>query len=107
MLEIGIQYYINTSPCYHSCHNDIDNDGTTIKLVVNKSYYCSVTLVISRQTIKTFHFMISFHSIRNEVECNLNFCGFVIFENKLKPQSAPILDTLRLAAIRTVMITGM
>lgn len=43
---------------------------------------------------------------REEVENNLEFLGFIIFENKLKDATAGTLETLREAAIRTIMCTG-
>ena len=44
---------------------------------------------------------------RNEVESNLTFLGFIIFENKLKPRTTSALATLRNANIRQIMCTGM
>ncbi|ODV58141.1 putative acid anhydride hydrolase ASCRUDRAFT_22644, partial [Ascoidea rubescens DSM 1968] len=44
---------------------------------------------------------------RREVESNLNFLGFIIFENKLKSQTTPTLHELnQVANIRTIMCTG-
>eukprot|EP00842_Homolaphlyctis_polyrhiza_P005078 jgi/Hompol1/5571/HPOL_000423-RA len=43
---------------------------------------------------------------RNSVECDLQFLGFIVFENKLKPGTFPVVDTLRKAKIRQVMCTG-
>ncbi|XP_056421374.1 probable cation-transporting ATPase 13A4 isoform X2 [Hyla sarda] len=43
---------------------------------------------------------------REEVESNLAFLGFLIMENKLKPETKPVLQELMEAKIRTVMITG-
>ena len=43
---------------------------------------------------------------RHEAESNLDFLGFIIFENKLKPSTAGIIDELNKAEIRTVMCTG-
>ncbi|KAK3181097.1 hypothetical protein K4F52_007638 [Lecanicillium sp. MT-2017a] len=43
---------------------------------------------------------------RTEVEHDLVFVGFIIFENKLKPSTAPILKELAASNIRTVMVTG-
>lgn len=43
---------------------------------------------------------------REEVESNLEFLGFIIFENKLKTTTSATLDTLRDANIRTIMCTG-
>ncbi|XP_043214514.1 polyamine-transporting ATPase 13A3-like isoform X1 [Amphibalanus amphitrite] len=43
---------------------------------------------------------------REEVECQLTFLGLLVFENRLKPQSRPVLQELYNADIRTVMVTG-
>jgi cation-transporting ATPase 13A3/4/5 len=43
---------------------------------------------------------------RAEVESNLDFVGFIIFENKLKPSTAGVLKELRDSNIGTVMVTG-
>lgn len=43
---------------------------------------------------------------RQEVECNLTFLGFIIFENKLKTRTVSALTTLRNANIRQIMCTG-
>ncbi|KAG5440200.1 hypothetical protein PCANB_001769 [Pneumocystis canis] len=43
---------------------------------------------------------------REEIEKNLLFIGFIIFENKLKPSSSKIINILNNADIRCVMCTG-
>lgn len=43
---------------------------------------------------------------REEAESGLDFIGFIIFENKLKPSTAGVLDELTEAGIRKVMCTG-
>ncbi|KAA8911088.1 P-type ATPase-like protein [Sphaerosporella brunnea] len=43
---------------------------------------------------------------REDAESGLNFAGFIIFENKLKESTTPVIEELRRAAIRTVMCTG-
>ncbi|WPG97456.1 putative cation-transporting atpase [Acrodontium crateriforme] len=43
---------------------------------------------------------------REEAESNLEFVGFIIFENKLKDRTSDIIEELRDANIRTVMCTG-
>lgn len=43
---------------------------------------------------------------REEAESELEFLGFIIFENKLKPSTAGIITELANANIRTVMCTG-
>ena len=43
---------------------------------------------------------------REEAESNLDFVGFIVFENKLKETTTGIIEELRDADIRTVMCTG-
>ncbi|KAM6453284.1 polyamine-transporting ATPase 13A3-like isoform 2-T4 [Liasis olivaceus] len=46
------------------------------------------------------------HVSRDAIECNMDFLGFVMLQNKLKPDTGPILAELRQACIRSVMVTG-
>lgn len=43
---------------------------------------------------------------RMETEASLDFIGFIIFENKLKPTTAAVLKELTDANIKSVMVTG-
>ncbi|KAG0200869.1 hypothetical protein BGX28_006180 [Mortierella sp. GBA30] len=43
---------------------------------------------------------------REQAESELTFLGFIVFENKLKPTTAPIVATLSNARIRQIMCTG-
>jgi cation-transporting ATPase 13A2 len=43
---------------------------------------------------------------REEAESQLDFLGFIIFENKLKPTTTGVLEELGEASIRKVMCTG-
>ncbi|KAL2114590.1 hypothetical protein VUR80DRAFT_4573 [Thermomyces stellatus] len=43
---------------------------------------------------------------REDAESGLDFVGFIIFENKLKPTTADVLSEIREAEIGTVMVTG-
>uniref|UniRef100_A0A8C5WFV6 Cation-transporting ATPase n=1 Tax=Leptobrachium leishanense TaxID=445787 RepID=A0A8C5WFV6_9ANUR len=43
---------------------------------------------------------------RDDVESDLTFLGLLIMENKLKPETKPVLEELNAANIRSVMITG-
>lgn len=43
---------------------------------------------------------------RNLLESELEFAGFLVFQNKLKYETAPTINTLRSVDIRTVMVTG-
>ena len=43
---------------------------------------------------------------RDEVESDLDFVGFIIFENKLKPTTEAVLKELRQSNIGSIMVTG-
>ncbi|KAJ5179631.1 hypothetical protein N7492_002841 [Penicillium capsulatum] len=43
---------------------------------------------------------------RAEAESNLEFLGFIIFENKLKPSTSRVISELNHAGIRNIMCTG-
>lgn len=43
---------------------------------------------------------------RADAECDLEFVGFIIFENKLKPSSAGVISELGQAGIRNIICTG-
>ncbi|XP_067658645.1 polyamine-transporting ATPase 13A3-like [Haliotis asinina] len=43
---------------------------------------------------------------REQVEKDLNFLGLLVMENCLKPETTPVIRTLREAAIRNIMVTG-
>ncbi|KAF3031721.1 hypothetical protein E8E11_001650 [Didymella keratinophila] len=43
---------------------------------------------------------------REEAESDLEFIGFIVFENKLKDSTAPVIEELERANIRKVMCTG-
>lgn len=53
---------------------------------------------------------ISWHKIqqyqRDQAECELNFLGFIVMKNVLKPETTPIIQQLYKAKIRVVMVTG-
>ncbi|XP_053314975.1 probable cation-transporting ATPase 13A5 [Spea bombifrons] len=46
------------------------------------------------------------HLQREDMECDLTFLGFLIMENRLKPETSAVLQELTTANIRTVMVTG-
>jgi cation-transporting ATPase 13A2 len=43
---------------------------------------------------------------REKVETDLVFIGLIIMENRLKPQTTPVINRLKAANIRTIMCTG-
>jgi len=44
---------------------------------------------------------------RVEVEKDMNFLGLLVMKNQVKPESAEVIRTLKLARLRPVMVTGM
>jgi magnesium-transporting ATPase (P-type) len=48
----------------------------------------------------------SSHDNRDQAESNLRFLGLIIFENKLKPGTAPAIQALQSAHFACRMITG-
>lgn len=50
--------------------------------------------------------MFYFFCSRGHVESNLTFLGLLVLQNALKMETAPVIQTLHDAAIRTVMVTG-
>ncbi|KAG9493978.1 hypothetical protein GDO78_001703 [Eleutherodactylus coqui] len=53
---------------------------------------------------------ISWHKVQNisrdAIENNMTFLGLIIMQNKLKPETPAVLEDLRIANIRMVMVTG-
>ena len=43
---------------------------------------------------------------RDELESDLTFLGLLVFENKLKPETCGIINKLKKAGLRTMMLTG-
>jgi cation-transporting ATPase 13A2 len=40
------------------------------------------------------------------MEIDLEFAGFLVMQNSLKPATIPVIEELTAASVRTVMITG-
>ncbi|KAF9921400.1 hypothetical protein FBU30_008602 [Linnemannia zychae] len=58
------------------------------------------------KSLPTLNFVRAQRMKREAAESDLTFLGFIVFENKLKPTTAPIIATLGNAQIRQVMCTG-
>jgi cation-transporting P-type ATPase 13A2 len=43
---------------------------------------------------------------RENIESDLDFYGFLIMQNMIKPETTPIINELQNAGLRTVMVTG-
>ncbi|KAG0036369.1 hypothetical protein BGZ82_004307 [Podila clonocystis] len=56
--------------------------------------------------VPTLNFLRAQRVKREQIESELTFLGFIVFENKLKPTTASVITTLSNAHIRQVMCTG-
>ncbi|KAI5285610.1 hypothetical protein KEM54_000434 [Ascosphaera aggregata] len=63
-------------------------------------------IALASKTIKKYNMLKVLKSTRPEMECDLEFLGFIVFENKLKPITADVIRELNEAKIRNVMCTG-
>ena len=43
---------------------------------------------------------------RSEVEKDLEFLGLIVFENRIKKETKPVIEQLHNAKMRTIMVTG-
>ncbi|CDW53226.1 cation transporting ATPase 13A3 [Trichuris trichiura] len=43
---------------------------------------------------------------REQVECEMDFLGLLVMDNRLKPETQPVINALKKANIRSVMVTG-
>lgn len=48
----------------------------------------------------------SFLAFRDQIETKMEFLGLIIMQNKIKKETAGVLQELRQANIRTLMVTG-
>ena len=72
--------------------------------ITKKGY--RVIAIAYKELSKKLHWHKIQHFERNQIECELNFLGFIVMKNLLKPETAPVIQKLYNAHIRTVMITG-
>lgn len=62
-------------------------------------------LALSTRALNTNYKKVS-TGTRDDFEHSLTFIGFLIMENRLKPITTSIIDTLQEAHIKTIMVTG-
>ena len=43
---------------------------------------------------------------RDKIESNLQFIGFIKFKNNLKPTSTEVIEQLKIANLKPIMVTG-
>ncbi|ORX77383.1 hypothetical protein BCR32DRAFT_295634 [Anaeromyces robustus] len=71
--------------------------------LVNKGYR---VIAVGYKTMDNIKYHKLMKMKREEVECDLEFLGFVIFENPLKPGTTKTINALNEATIRSLMCTG-
>ena len=64
------------------------------------------SFVLSVCSLSSILFNNTNNECRDEAEMDLNFLGFIVLQNKLKPETPPIITELKAASVRPVMITG-
>lgn len=62
-------------------------------------------LAVARR-ILDINFVKAQRAMREELELDMEFLGLVVLENRLKPETTPVITQLKDAALRTVMVTG-
>ena len=65
-----------------------------------------VIALAGRELARTWTYARLQRAQRDQLECDLTFLGMLVMENRLKPQTSAVIDTLRHARLRTLMITG-
>ena len=63
-------------------------------------------IAMARRRLENISWLKLMRMKRDDIENNLDFLGFIVFENKLKPGSSPVIQHLRKANIRQIMCTG-
>ncbi|KAF9915959.1 hypothetical protein BX616_004966 [Lobosporangium transversale] len=63
-------------------------------------------IACATKSMPTLNFIRAQRVKREQMESELTFLGFIVFENKLKPTTASVITTLTNACIRQVMCTG-
>ncbi|CEF71586.1 Cation-transporting P-type ATPase family and Cation-transporting P-type ATPase, N-terminal domain and Neurotransmitter-gated ion-channel transmembrane domain and Cation-transporting P-type ATPase, C-terminal domain and Neurotransmitter-gated ion-channel ligand-binding domain and Cation-transporting P-type ATPase, subfamily V and P-type ATPase, A domain and HAD-like domain and P-type ATPase, cytoplasmic domain N-containing protein [Strongyloides ratti] len=105
--ETEIHFYTKGSPEIISSlciPESIPNDFTDIVKEYTKKGYRLIA--VAYKDLSHVNFTKALKISRNEIENNLKMLGIIVMENKIKPQSLPVIDELNKAGIRTLMITG-
>jgi cation-transporting ATPase 13A3/4/5 len=79
------------------------NFNLKLHKLVNKGFR---VIAVGYKTIENVKFHKLMKMKREEIECDLEFLGFIIFENPLKPGTKNTIEALNEANIRSLMCTG-
>ena len=85
--------YIPVPSDFNSVLQEYTSEGYRVIALANKS--------LNRMTYAKVQ-----RIVREAVETDLTFLGFVILENRLKPETMPVISALNAASIKIVMVTG-
>ncbi|XP_071805048.1 polyamine-transporting ATPase 13A3-like [Asterias amurensis] len=103
-----MQLYIKGSPELVASLSKMDTVPSDFQEQLN-SYTQDGFRVLALAT-KQLDSKLSWHKLqqlnRDQVERDLTFVGLLIMQNKMKPETKPVIDELMNASIRTVMVTG-
>ncbi|KAJ3072573.1 hypothetical protein HDU98_003347 [Podochytrium sp. JEL0797] len=77
--------------------------GQLLRRYAHHGYH---VIAISTKTITNISWLRLMRMRRQDVERDLQFLGFLVFENKLKPVTEYVVSTLHAAKIRQIMCTG-
>ena len=83
-----------------------NRDECSMHVYACDKWYCSIIHGNLGHLVHVHLVSIFSTFLRDVVERDLQFCGLLVMENKIKPQTAPVINELSTANIRTVMITG-
>lgn len=62
--------------------------------------------ITATQKFLLYLLAVFFVTVRDVIENNMDFLGLIIMQNKMKEETASVLERLRQADIRTLMVTG-
>lgn len=63
-------------------------------------------IALAEKPLKSMTYRKVISLTRDQAECDLNFLGLLIMENKLKPETTHVIEDLQKCNIKTVMATG-
>ncbi|EWC45057.1 hypothetical protein DRE_06196 [Drechslerella stenobrocha 248] len=105
--ESGCDIYVKGAP---ECMADICKSGSFPEdyddQLAHYTHRGFRVIACATKSIKKLSWVKAQKMKREEAEKDLDFCGFIIFENKLKPSTAGVMKELRQANLRKVMCTG-
>lgn len=77
--------------------------GVVLQYYTKKGYR---VIAVARRRLAQTSFVRVQRTPREQLETELDFLGLVLLENRLKPATTPVIEQLRRAAMRTIMVTG-